>query len=43
MVALMKAGVGVSWDGRRIVAPPGVISKVGLVDLAKWKQARKDR
>jgi hypothetical protein len=39
MVALMRAGVGVSWDGRRVVAPPGVVSKEGYMDLSKWKQA----
>lgn len=41
MVALMKAGVGVSWDGRRVVAPPGVVDEHGCVDLSKYKAAKK--
>jgi hypothetical protein len=41
MVALIKAGVGVSWDGRRVVAPPGVVDPQGLVDLSKYKAAKK--
>jgi hypothetical protein len=32
-IALLKAGVRVSWDGRRVVAPPGVIDKDGFADL----------
>lgn len=33
-VALLKRKVGVSWDGRRIVAPPGVVDSNGMVDLS---------
>jgi hypothetical protein len=31
--ALVKLGVGVSWDGRRVTAPPGVLDRNGFVDL----------
>jgi lysophosphatidylcholine acyltransferase/lyso-PAF acetyltransferase len=31
--ALTRLGVHVSWDGRRIVAPPGVVRADGTVDL----------
>lgn len=31
--ALAKLGVKVSWDGRRVIAPPGVIEEGGFVDL----------
>lgn len=41
MVALMKAGVRVSWDGRRVVAPPGVVDEHGYADLSKYKAAKK--
>jgi len=33
-VALCKRRVGVSWDGRRVVAPRGVLDADGFVDLA---------
>ena len=31
--ALVKLGVKVSWDGRRVIAPPGVLDADGFVDL----------
>ena len=33
--ALSKLGVSVSEDGRRIIAPPGVVDDDGFVDLTK--------
>lgn len=30
----MKLGVKVSWDGRKVIAPSGVLDKDGFVDLA---------
>jgi hypothetical protein len=41
MVALTKAGIRVSWDGRRVVAPPGVVDEHGYVDLDKYKPQKK--
>jgi hypothetical protein len=35
-LALVNAGVGVSWDGRRIVAPPGVVDAQGTCDLEPY-------
>ncbi len=32
--ALTRLGVGVSWDGRRVVGPPGVVRGDGMVDLS---------
>lgn len=32
-VSLCKRRVGVSWDGRRITAPPGIVDDEGYVDL----------
>jgi hypothetical protein len=29
----VKLGVRVSWDGRTVTAPPGVLDKNGFVDL----------
>ena len=31
--ALLRAGVKVSLDGRRVIAPPGVIDAEGFADL----------
>ena len=31
-----QAGVSVSWDGRRITAPPGVIDEDGIMDLTPY-------
>lgn len=36
MLALENAGVGVSWDGRRVTAPPGVLRPDGTLDLAPY-------
>ena len=33
--ALTRLGVAVSWDGRRVVGPPGVVGADGKVDLSK--------
>jgi hypothetical protein len=46
-LALVNAGVGVSWDGSRVTAPPGVVDKNGTMDLepfmpANFKKARPD-
>ncbi|KAF8069495.1 Lpc [Scenedesmus sp. PABB004] len=35
-LALCNARVGVSWDGRRLVAPPGVLDAEGRLDLAPY-------
>lgn len=35
-LALVNAGVGVSWDGHRIVAPPGVVDEQGMCDLEPY-------
>lgn len=35
-----QADVAVSWDGRRIVAPPGVVNEVGFVDLTPFLRPR---
>ena len=29
----MKLGVNVSWDGRKVIAPPGIIDDKGFVNL----------
>ena len=31
--ALVKLGVKVSWDGRTVIGPPGVVDDDGFVDL----------
>lgn len=38
-LALVNAKVGVSWDGRRIVAPPGVVDEHGMCDLEPYMPA----
>lgn len=38
-LALVNAGVSVSWDGRRIVAPPGVVDEQGMCDLEPYMPA----
>lgn len=41
--ALWKAGVRVSWDGRRITAPPGVILADGRhADLTARQRAKEE-
>lgn len=42
-LALLKAGVGVSWDGRRVTAPPNVVSPTGLIDLRPYIRPKKGR
>ena len=32
-LTLLKLGVGVSWDGRTVTSPPGVIDSEGFADL----------
>lgn len=32
-LALCNAKVTVSWDGRRVLAPPGVVDDDGMMDL----------
>lgn len=42
--ALLKAGVSVSADGRRVVAPEGVVDwETGLADLTKVKERRRKK
>eukprot|EP00879_Flechtneria_rotunda_P016757 GHRR01017539.1.p1 GENE.GHRR01017539.1~~GHRR01017539.1.p1 ORF type:complete len:297 (+),score=50.95 GHRR01017539.1:737-1627(+) len=41
-LALVKAGVGVSWDGRRITAPPGVVNHQGMMNLEPYMRKKKD-
>lgn len=36
-LALVNAKVSVSWDGRRIIAPPGLIDEQGICDLEPFK------
>jgi len=43
----VNAGIGVSWDGPRVTAPPGVVDKNGFMDLepfmpANFKKAKAD-
>lgn len=38
-LALVNARIGVSWDGRRIVAPPGVVDEQGMCDLEPYMPA----
>ncbi|WIA30170.1 hypothetical protein OEZ86_000262 [Tetradesmus obliquus] len=35
-LALVNAGVSVSWDGRRLLAPPGVLDAAGCMDLEPY-------
>jgi hypothetical protein len=35
-LALVNAGVSVSWDGRRLLAPPGVLDERGCMDLGPY-------
>ena len=39
-LALMRARVGVSLDGRRVVAPPGVVDADGFANLVKGAKKR---
>ena len=38
-LGLVKAKVAVSWDGRRVVAPPGVLDEEGWMDLGPYMPA----
>lgn len=40
-LALLKAGVGVSWDGRKVTAPEGIIDHSGLIDLRPYMDRAK--
>ncbi|KAF6265277.1 hypothetical protein COO60DRAFT_1623935 [Scenedesmus sp. NREL 46B-D3] len=40
-LALVKAGVAVSWDGTRLLAPPGVLDDSGCMDLQPHLLANK--
>lgn len=35
-LALCNAKVSVSWDGRRVLAPEGVIDKEGMMDIEPY-------
>lgn len=35
-LALVNARIGVSWDGRRVTAPPGVVDDRGVADLRPY-------
>jgi hypothetical protein len=39
--ALMRRGISVSWDGRRVTAPEGVLDEAGFVDLTQ-QPSKKD-
>ena len=41
-MALVKLGVGVSWEGRRVTAPPGVLDKNRSVDLTTAIKKREE-
>jgi hypothetical protein len=36
---MVNARISVSWDGRRIVAPPGVVDEQGMCDLEPYMPA----
>jgi hypothetical protein len=38
-LAMGNAGISVSWDGRRIVAPPGVVDAQGMCVLEPFMPA----
>jgi hypothetical protein len=38
-LALVNARIAVSWDGRRVVAPPGVVDDQGMCDLERYMPA----
>jgi hypothetical protein len=38
-LAMVNAGIAVSWDGRRVVAPPGVIDANGIANLEPFVPA----
>jgi hypothetical protein len=38
-LALINAHVAVSWDGRRVVAPPGVVDDQGMCNLEPYMPA----
>lgn len=40
--ALMQAGVSVSWDGCRVVAPPGFVDEHGMCDLEPYLPAKRE-
>ena len=40
-LALTKSGVGVSLDGYRVTAPPGVVDQNGFADLTRALQQGK--
>lgn len=38
-LGLVNARISVSWDGRSIVAPPGVVDEQGMCDLEPYMPA----
>lgn len=38
-LGLVNAKIGVSWDGRRIVDPRGIVDEEGLCDLEPFMPA----
>lgn len=42
-LALVNAGVSVSWDGRRVLAPPGVVGADGRMDLEPFMPGNFDK
>lgn len=40
--ALVRRGVCVSWDGKRVVAPEGVVDENGFVDLTVSTSKKSD-
>lgn len=38
-LALVNANVSVSWDARRVIAPPGVLDDHGMMDIEPYMPA----
>jgi hypothetical protein len=38
-LALVNAGVSVSWDGTQLLAPPGLLDERGCMDLEPFMPA----
>eukprot|EP00878_Enallax_costatus_P021022 GHUV01022239.1.p1 GENE.GHUV01022239.1~~GHUV01022239.1.p1 ORF type:complete len:120 (+),score=27.24 GHUV01022239.1:1167-1526(+) len=38
-LALCNAKVSVSWDGRRVISPPGLIDEHGMMDIEPYMPA----
>lgn len=40
-LALCAARISVSWDGRRVLAPPGVLDEQDVADLSPYMQQQR--